>query len=184
MLYLDNSYLIYIMSLFNLLSKFTNTEILKVLIGLNILYAIIVFISPYYYYSIITLALSVLLFYYYYYSNKRIEDPSFWSLSKQNLIEGNNYPKLYITDDNYLIIKSCTDNLWSTASKEKDNPMLNTCKDPDKCQNTDLTCENLINIINNQGQSFINNKTHKLPKSFNTFHFNGNGSVYNTPKTD
>ena len=171
------------MSLFNLLSKFTNTEILKVLIGLNILYEIIVFISPYYYYSIITLALSVLLLYYYYNSNKRIKDPSFWSLSKQNLIEGNNYPKLYITDDNYLIIKSCTDNLWSTASKEKDNPMLNTCKDSDKCQNQELTCENLINIINNQGQEFKNYDDYKLPKPFNTSQLYGN-TEYNTPKTD
>tara|TARA_B110000858_G_C17469177_1_gene322006 strand:+ start:94 stop:585 length:492 start_codon:yes stop_codon:yes gene_type:complete len=150
---------------------FTNTQILKGLIGLNITNAFIVTKFPYFLNKIITLVLSLLLFYYYLNSNKRTD---LYGLSMQNLIKDNPNPKLYIDDDNYLIIKACTDNLWSTASKEKDNPHLNNCKDSNKCQKQELTCENLINIINNQGQAFIKDNTYKLPKSFNTLHLFGN----------
>tara|TARA_Y100000768_G_scaffold365501_1_gene326842 strand:- start:5388 stop:5873 length:486 start_codon:yes stop_codon:yes gene_type:complete len=154
---------------------FENTQILKGLIGLNIINAFIAIKFPYFLNNITTLVLS-LLFYFYYNSNKR----TYWYGSMQNLIKNNNYPKLYIDDDNYLITKACTDNLWTTASKEKDNPLLNNCKDSDNCQNTELTCKNLINIINNQ----VKDNTYKLPKSYNTFHLFGNGEYSDASHAD
>jgi hypothetical protein len=155
---------------------FTNTQILKGLIGLNITNSFIVTRIPYFLNNIITLVLSLLILYYYLNSNKRIS----WYGSKQDLIKNNNYPKLYIDDDNYLIIKSCTDNLWTTATKEKDNPFLNHCKDSEKCLNQELTCENLINIINNQ----VKDDTSKLQKSYNTFHLFGNGEYSDASHAD